>query len=121
MCRCSSAGFYHHKTKQWMIGVVKNLILVTRSPKMTRARGLEPPNYNIQDEWKDFEKSIRDDLQEVDLRLEEEGTARESAIKRATKPFMNVNLSLDEDSTTDGDSEDENALLDWRAKQFQGK
>ncbi|KAI5058192.1 hypothetical protein GOP47_0026362 [Adiantum capillus-veneris] len=123
-----------------------------------RARGLEPPKYNIQDEWKDFEKSIRDDLQEVDLRLEEEEfdaaedreqleslqqrelRDRVEKLKRkeheqvetteiteviakvtSRKPFMNVNLSLDEDSTTDGDSEDENALLDWRAKQFQGK
>lgn len=34
------------------------------------------------------------------------------------KPFMNVNLALDEDSSSDDDSEDENALLDWRAKHF---
>ncbi|MCO5594493.1 hypothetical protein L7F22_048524 [Adiantum nelumboides] len=120
-----------------------------------RARGLEPPKYNIQDEWKDFEKSIRDDLQEMDLRLEEEEfdaaedreqleslqqrelLDRVEKLKKnrhekvetteiteviakvaSRKPFMNVNLSLNEDSSSDGDSENENALLDWRAKQF---
>ncbi|MCO5571659.1 hypothetical protein L7F22_025406 [Adiantum nelumboides] len=120
-----------------------------------RARGLEPPKYNIQNEWKDFEKSIRDDLQEMDLRLEEEEfdaaedreqleslqqrelldrveklkknkhekveTAEISEViakVASRKPFMNVNLSLNEDSSSDGDSENENALLDWRAKQF---
>ncbi|KAH7438518.1 hypothetical protein KP509_04G018500 [Ceratopteris richardii] len=120
-----------------------------------RARGLEPPKFNIQDEWKEFEKSIRVDIREVDSRMEEEefdaAEEREELesleqrelldrlerLKRkdperievteltdviskvaSKKPFMNVNLSMDEDSNSDGDSEEENALLDWRAKQF---
>lgn len=120
-----------------------------------RARGLEPPKYDIQDEWKEFQKSIRDDIQEADLRLEEEEfdaaedremieslqqrelLDRVERLKKkeqekaemteiteviakvaSRKPFMNVNLALDEDSSSDDDSEDENALLDWRAKHF---
>ncbi|CAM8972487.1 unnamed protein product [Rhodiola kirilowii] len=37
-----------------------------------RARGIEPVKPNVNDEYKEFEKLIQDDLQEVDNRLEEE-------------------------------------------------
>lgn len=120
-----------------------------------RARGLEPPKHDIQDEWKEFQKSIRDDLQEVDLRFEEEEfdaaedrekleileqrvlldrieklrqkqqeKAEETAISEVItrvlgrKPFVNVNLDMKEGSSSDGDSEEENLPVDWRAKQF---
>lgn len=37
-----------------------------------RARGIEPVKPDIKDEYKEFEKSIQEDLQEVDNRMEEE-------------------------------------------------
>uniref|UniRef100_A0A7N0UQ55 Zinc finger protein 830 n=1 Tax=Kalanchoe fedtschenkoi TaxID=63787 RepID=A0A7N0UQ55_KALFE len=37
-----------------------------------RARGIKPVKPNVNDEYKEFEKLIQDDLQEVDNRLEEE-------------------------------------------------
>ncbi|KAM0824166.1 hypothetical protein ACQ4PT_070372 [Festuca glaucescens] len=37
-----------------------------------RARGIEPPKVDINDAYKEFEKEIQEDLQEVDDRLEEE-------------------------------------------------
>ncbi|KAG8085989.1 hypothetical protein GUJ93_ZPchr0010g8042 [Zizania palustris] len=37
-----------------------------------RARGIQPPKIDISDAYKEFEKEIQEDLQEVDDRLEEE-------------------------------------------------
>ncbi|KAF0923384.1 hypothetical protein E2562_006288 [Oryza meyeriana var. granulata] len=37
-----------------------------------RARGIQPPKIDINDAYKEFEKEIQEDLQEVDDRLEEE-------------------------------------------------
>ncbi|KAM3411357.1 hypothetical protein ACQJBY_003167 [Aegilops geniculata] len=37
-----------------------------------RARGIQPPKVDINDAYKEFEKEIQEDLQEVDDRLEEE-------------------------------------------------
>lgn len=119
-----------------------------------RARGLEPPKYDIQDELKEFHKSIRDDVQEVDLRLEEEefdaaedreklekleerallerieklrnkqhekeATEKAEVIAKVVtkKAFVDINLNMDDDSGTDVDSEEENILVDWRAKRY---
>ena len=34
------------------------------------------------------------------------------------RPFSNISLTIDEDSVSDGGSEEEDTFMDWRAKQF---
>eukprot|EP00249_Psilotum_nudum_P015407 c25313_g1_i1 orf=380-1363(+) len=111
-----------------------------------KARGLQPPKYDIQDEWKEFQKSIREDLQEVDYRMEEEEfdaaedreelehleqSALANRIKKLRKRQQEMATTkastikstsigitdMNEDSESDRDSE-ENLLIDWRAKQL---
>ncbi|GLJ59856.1 hypothetical protein SUGI_1524900, partial [Cryptomeria japonica] len=101
------------------------------------------------DEWKEFQKTIQEDLQEVDYRLEEEefdaAEVREemelieqrayvervemlkkkqqelSMLKVSTQvkspSYMGAESSDVSSSDDDGENED-NYLIDWRAKRF---
>ncbi|XAR73571.1 hypothetical protein NMG60_11007582 [Bertholletia excelsa] len=110
-----------------------------------RARGIKPVKLDVKDEYKEFEKLIQEDLQEVDDRLEEEeidaAEMREEAESVEQKTFMErVEIfkkklvearsaiqnrvpkvigkgSNKEDSSSDDDSE-ENFTVDWRAKKI---
>ncbi|XP_077214777.1 zinc ion binding protein [Tasmannia lanceolata] len=112
-----------------------------------RARGIEPVKLDIKDEYKEFEKVIQEDLQEVDDRLEEEefdaAEMREEAesveqkacrerVEMLKKKQMELKAarfadgkkslsfmgkqSSDDESSSDGDGDEENFTVDWRAK-----
>ena len=49
---------------------------------------------------------------------EEEEIAEVITKVACRKPFKNINLTVDEDSGSDDGSEEEDILMDWRAKQF---
>jgi hypothetical protein len=49
---------------------------------------------------------------------EEEEIAGVIAKVAGQKPFNNISLTIDEDSGSDDGSEEEDTLMDWRAKQF---
>ncbi|KAL5726416.1 hypothetical protein ACHQM5_009461 [Ranunculus cassubicifolius] len=107
-----------------------------------RARGIEPVKVDPQDEYKEFEKLIQEDLHEVDERYEEEeidaAEVREEEETLEQKAYLErvemlkkkqlelkaarfggqKNTSMEKDSSSDDDSssdEDEDAV-DWRAK-----
>ncbi|XP_057972048.1 protein ABA AND ROS SENSITIVE 1 isoform X2 [Malania oleifera] len=110
-----------------------------------RARGIEPVKPDVKDEYKEFEKLIQEDLQEVDDRLEEEEFDAAETIEEAEsleqkvyrekveilrkkkmelKACRSATLgrgpevnkeSKTEESSSDDDS-DENFIVDWRAK-----
>ncbi|PSS21450.1 Zinc finger protein [Actinidia chinensis var. chinensis] len=111
-----------------------------------RARGITPVKLDVKDEYKEFEKLIQEDLQEVDNRLEEEEIDAAEMIEEAEsveqktywervemlkKKKMELKAAR---SSTDGrgpqaigkgsnheesssdDDSDENFTVDWRAK-----
>ncbi|KAF5197049.1 zinc ion binding protein [Thalictrum thalictroides] len=110
-----------------------------------RARGIEPVKVDIKDEYKEFEKLIQEDLQEVDLRYEEEEvdaaddrqveeTFEQKAYRERVEMLKKKQLELkaartggqkssklgkdssDDDSSSDEDNDDkENFSVDWRA------
>ncbi|XP_057500989.1 protein ABA AND ROS SENSITIVE 1-like isoform X3 [Actinidia eriantha] len=110
-----------------------------------RARGITPVKLDVKDEYKEFEKLIQEDLQEVDNRLEEEEIDAAEMIEEAEsveqktywervemlKKKMELKAarsstdgrgpqavgkgSNHEESSSDDDS-DENFTVDWRAK-----
>ncbi|KAJ6790684.1 zinc finger protein 830 isoform X1 [Iris pallida] len=109
-----------------------------------RARGIKPVKVDINDAYKEFEKEIQDDLQEVDARLEEEeidaAYVREEfesleqkeyrekvdMVKKQLMEFKAARLArgqkspafmgkeLSDESSSDED--DESFAVDWRAK-----
>eukprot|EP01018_Ginkgo_biloba_P022321 Gb_32477 [translate_table: standard] len=111
-----------------------------------RARGLEPIKYDIKDEWKEFQKTIQEDLQEVDYRLEEEefdaAEVREEMEHLEQRAYMEriemlkkkqqeisiakasagvkspsyMGAESSDVSSSDEDEDEENYLIDWRAK-----
>ncbi|KAJ0980881.1 hypothetical protein J5N97_009136 [Dioscorea zingiberensis] len=111
-----------------------------------RARGIEPVKVDIDDAYKEFEKEIQDNLQEVDDRLEEEeidaADVREEVETLEQQAYMeqmeNVKMkvlqvkaartarkqespaSMDkessDDSSSEGDDDDANFAVDWRAQ-----
>jgi len=112
-----------------------------------RARGLEPIKYDIKDELKEFQKTIQEDLQEVDYRLEEEefdaAEVREemeliaqrtyvdrvemlkkkqqeiSMAKASSEVKSPSYMGADSSDVSSTDEEmDEDYLIDWRAKRF---
>lgn len=111
-----------------------------------RARGITPVKLDVKDEYKEFEKLIQEDLQEVDKRLEEEEydaadmieeaesveqrTYRER-VERLKRKKMELKaakttiygtgpqLASKEDTHLDSSSDDDsddNFTVDWRAK-----
>ncbi|XP_073155263.1 protein ABA AND ROS SENSITIVE 1 [Henckelia pumila] len=113
-----------------------------------RARGITPVKPDVKDEYKEFEKLIQDDLQEVDNRLEEEEfdaaetiEEAESVEQRSYRDRVEIlrrkNMELKasrsvaqvrdskvpcEDSGRENSSSDEeseeNFAVDWRAKRL---
>lgn len=112
-----------------------------------RARGLEPIKYDIKDELKEFQKTIQEDLQEVDYRLEEEEfdaaevreemeliaqrtyvervemlkkKQQEISIAKASAEVKSPSyMGADSSDVSSSDEEiDEDYLIDWRAKHF---
>ncbi|XP_073043823.1 protein ABA AND ROS SENSITIVE 1 [Primulina eburnea] len=111
-----------------------------------RARGITPVKPDVKDEYKEFEKLIQDDLQEIDNRLEEEEFDAAEMIEEAesveqrsyrdrveilrrkkmelkvSKPVAQVRdpKVASEDSIRENSSSDEendeNFTVDWRAK-----
>ncbi|XP_068643093.1 protein ABA AND ROS SENSITIVE 1 [Aristolochia californica] len=110
-----------------------------------RARGIEPVKLDINDEYKEFEKVIQEDLQGVDERLEEEEfdaaemieeaeTLEQKANKERVEMLKKKQMELkvvkfareqkkplkfrgEESSEESSDEEDEkSATIDWRAK-----
>lgn len=110
-----------------------------------RARGIQPVKVDIQDEYKEFEKLIQEDLQEVDERYEEEEidaadvrdeeeTLEQKAYRERVEMLKKKQLELkaarfggkksstmakdssDEDSSSDEDEGNLNFAVDWRAK-----
>lgn len=112
-----------------------------------RARGLEPIKYDIKDELKEFQKTIQEDLQEVDYRLEEEefdaaevreemeliaqrtyvervemlkNKQQEISMAKASAEVKSPSyMGADSSDVSSTDEEmDEDYLIDWRAKRF---
>lgn len=111
-----------------------------------RARGIEPVKVDINDAYKEFEKEIHGDLQEVDIRLEEEeidaADVREEfesleqkayrekveMVKKQLMEFKAARLARGKKSPafkgkessdeSSSDEDDENFAVDWRAKHF---
>ncbi|PSS36641.1 Zinc finger protein [Actinidia chinensis var. chinensis] len=111
-----------------------------------RARGITPVKLDVKDEYKEFEKFIQEDLQEVDNRLEEEEidaaemieeaesvdqkTYRERVeiLKKKKMELMAARSSTDSrgprvigkesnlEESSSDDDSDENFTVDWRAK-----
>ncbi|XP_077238405.1 protein ABA AND ROS SENSITIVE 1-like isoform X2 [Tasmannia lanceolata] len=111
-----------------------------------RARGIEPVKLDIKDEYKEFEKVIQEDLKEVDDRLEEEEfdaaetrevvesleqkgyrerveMLKKKQMELKAERFANGKKSLSfmgkessDESSSDGDRDEENFTVDWRAK-----
>lgn len=114
-----------------------------------RARGITPIKLDVKDEYKEFEKLIQEDLQQVDKRLEEEEydaadmieeaeTVEQRAYKervemlkkrkmelkagkstlrsKATPPATAKESTVEEELSSDTDSDDEILTVDWRAK-----
>ncbi|XP_020680346.1 zinc finger protein 830 [Dendrobium catenatum] len=112
-----------------------------------RARGIEPVKVDIDDAYKEFEREIQEDLQEVDDRLEEEEIdaaevreeiesleykayrervemvkkklleAKESRLARLQRSPEFKAKDSSDDSSSD-DEVDEDFSVDWRAKRF---
>lgn len=112
-----------------------------------RARGIEPVKVDIDDAYKEFERDIQEDLQEVDDRLEEEEIdaaevregieslehkayrERVEMVKKKLKEAKELRLGRlhkspelkgndsSDDSSSDDDV-DEDFSVDWRAKRF---
>uniref|UniRef100_A0A1D1XTY2 Zinc finger protein 830 n=1 Tax=Anthurium amnicola TaxID=1678845 RepID=A0A1D1XTY2_9ARAE len=110
-----------------------------------RARGIQPVKVDIADAYKEFEKEIQDNLQEVDDRLEEEEIdaavmraefelveqmqyrdrvemvkkklieAKTSQLARGQKPPAFMGQESSDESSSDSGDE-ENFTVDWRAK-----
>ncbi|VFQ99701.1 unnamed protein product [Cuscuta campestris] len=113
------------------------------------ARGITPVKLDVKDEYKEFEKLIQEDLQQVDKRLEEEEydaadmieeaeTVEQRAYKervemlkkrkmelkagkstlrsKATLPVTTKESTVEEESSSGTDSDDEILTVDWRAK-----
>lgn len=113
-----------------------------------RARGITPVKPDVKDEYKEFEKLIQDDLQDIDNRLEEEEfdaaemideaesveqrsyrdrveiLRRKKMELKASRPVAQVRDSkvAREDSIQENSSSDEendeNFTVDWRAKRL---
>lgn len=109
-----------------------------------RARGIKPVKVDINDAYKEFEKEIQDDLQEVDARLEEEeidaAYVREEfesleqkayrekvdMVKKQLVEFKAARLARGQKSPafkgkessddSSSDEDDESFAVDWRAK-----
>lgn len=110
-----------------------------------RARGIQPVKVDIKDEYKEFEKLIQEDLQEVDERYEEEEidaadvreeeeTLEQKAYRERVEMLKKKQLELkaarfggkksstmvkdssDEESSSDEEDQEENFAVDWRAK-----
>eukprot|EP00262_Sarcandra_glabra_P006660 TRINITY_DN1906_c0_g1_i1.p1 TRINITY_DN1906_c0_g1~~TRINITY_DN1906_c0_g1_i1.p1 ORF type:complete len:351 (-),score=99.70 TRINITY_DN1906_c0_g1_i1:36-1037(-) len=111
-----------------------------------RARGIEPVKLDIKDEYKEFEKVIQEDLQEVDDRLEEEEydaaemregveSLEQKAYRERVEMLKKKQMELkaakfaggqkfpafmgkesSEESSSDEDDNEENFAVDWRAK-----
>ncbi|KAK6938911.1 hypothetical protein RJ641_032419, partial [Dillenia turbinata] len=111
-----------------------------------RARGIEPVKLDAKDEYKEFEKLIQEDLQEVDDRLEEEEIdaaemieeeesleqkiCRERvelwkkkmelkaarSVSHSTGPQVNGKESSHEELSSDDNDDNENFAVDWRAQ-----
>ncbi|KAF8369683.1 hypothetical protein HHK36_017032 [Tetracentron sinense] len=111
-----------------------------------RARGIEPVKLDIKDEYKEFEKVIQEDLQEVDERFEEEefdaAEVREEAesleqkacrerVEMLKKKQMELKAAKfagqkdtavmdkdtsSEESSSDEDDNEQDFAVDWRAK-----
>ncbi|KAK8933672.1 hypothetical protein KSP39_PZI015431 [Platanthera zijinensis] len=112
-----------------------------------RARGIEPVKVDINDAYKEFEKEIQVDLQEVDDRLEEEEIdaaevrgeiefleqktyrervemvkkqlieAKEARLAKVQKSPEFMGKDSSDDSSNDSDA-DEDFSIDWRAKRL---
>ncbi|CAK9213299.1 unnamed protein product [Sphagnum troendelagicum] len=108
-----------------------------------RARGLEPPKLDIKDEWKEFQKTIREDLHEVDFRQEaEEYEAAEEREQREQLEQRTISERIEmfrkqkrekaakakavavfpafghESDDSLSEESDEDVSVDWRAKQI---
>nr|GMC60474.1 zinc finger protein 830 [Ipomoea batatas] len=107
-----------------------------------RARGITPVKPDVKDEYKEFEKLIQEDLQEVDKRLEEEEydaadmieeaetveqRAYRERVERLRKRKMELKAAkstirgkdtqiTNKESSDEESSSDENLTVDWRAK-----
>ncbi|XP_010255235.1 PREDICTED: zinc finger protein 830 [Nelumbo nucifera] len=111
-----------------------------------RARGIEPVKVDIKDEYKEFEKVIQGDLQEVDDRLEEEEfdaaeviegaesleqkaywervemlrkkqmELKAAMLARKEVPVTTNKEPINEESFSDEDDNDDDFAVDWRAK-----
>ncbi|XP_027111557.1 protein ABA AND ROS SENSITIVE 1-like [Coffea arabica] len=111
-----------------------------------RARGITPVKLDVKDEYKEFEKLIQEDLQEIDNRLEEEEidaaemieeaetveqrTYRERVemLRRKKMELKAARSSVDgngiqdlgkksiNEESSSDDDSDENLTVDWRAK-----
>ncbi|KAL3523442.1 hypothetical protein ACH5RR_016276 [Cinchona calisaya] len=106
-----------------------------------RARGITPVKPDVKDEYKEFEKLIQEDLQEIDNRLEEEEfdaaemieeaeTVEQRTYRERVEILRRKKMELKaaraavsgkgtqvlvKESSSDDDS-DENFTVDWRAK-----
>ncbi|KAL1568932.1 protein ABA AND ROS SENSITIVE 1 [Salvia divinorum] len=110
-----------------------------------RARGITPVKPDVKDEYKEFERLIKDDLQEIDNRLEEEefdaaeNIEEEELVEqrnyvdrvemlrrkkleiRASRSAItpkSKEVARKDSSHDDSSSDDENYKVDWRAKHF---
>lgn len=111
-----------------------------------RARGIQPPKIDINDAYKEFEKEIQEDLQEVDDRLEEEEIdaaaereeyltleqeeyrqrvdmlkkqLTESKAARTTKANskpVGMDMLSSSDSSSDEEDDSTDFAVDWRAQ-----
>ncbi|XP_052194022.1 protein ABA AND ROS SENSITIVE 1 isoform X2 [Diospyros lotus] len=111
-----------------------------------RARGITPVKPDVKDEYREFEKLIKDDLQEVDNRLEEEEIdaaemieeaesveqkgyrARVELLKKKKMELIAArsvphrrdpqvaSKGSDHEESSSDDGSDENFTVDWRAK-----
>ncbi|XP_075509549.1 protein ABA AND ROS SENSITIVE 1 [Primulina tabacum] len=113
-----------------------------------RARGITPVKPDVKDEYKEFEKLIQDDLQEIDNRLEEEEFDAAETIEEAesveqrsyrdrveilrrkkmelkvSKPVAQVRdpkVAFEDsirENSSSDEENDENFTVDWRAKRL---
>ncbi|KAM7278127.1 hypothetical protein ACFE04_005261 [Oxalis oulophora] len=111
-----------------------------------RARGIKPVKVDVNDEYKEFEKLIQEDLKDVDDRLEEEEidaadmvveaeTWEQKAYRERVEMLKRKKLEMaaksnkrsrtakveskesdEEESSSDDDDTDKNVAVDWRAQ-----
>uniref|UniRef100_A0A0D9WI58 C2H2-type domain-containing protein n=1 Tax=Leersia perrieri TaxID=77586 RepID=A0A0D9WI58_9ORYZ len=111
-----------------------------------RARGIQPPKIDINDAYKEFEKEIQEDLQEVDDRLEEEeidaAAEREEYLSleqqeyrqrvdmlkkqlteskathtaKANSKAISMDMLSSSDSSSDEEDDNTDFAVDWRAQ-----